>query len=140
MKTRLSTRIACFAPVLFLAACGAAGLDAKSAHDQGKGNRKEYEATFDQAWAAAHAAIKWNEVGGAQDHADDHYIITDPARYDQIGIWVDPEGANKTLVNVVVIDDPNLNGPNEEGVQKDIAKAIELVKAGQPVDKRPKGP
>ena len=123
---------------LGLAACVDA-LDAKSAHDQGKGTIQEYDATYDQAWAAAHAAIVWNQVGAITDHADEHYILTDPARFDQIGVWFDPEGG-KTRVNVVVIDDPHLNGPNEQGVQKDIEAAIQLIKAGQPTDKRPKLP
>ncbi len=64
-------------------------------------------------------------------------MLTDPVHYDQIGIWLAPEG-DKTRVTVVVIDDPHLNGPNEQGVQKDIDAAIQLVKTGQPTDKRPK--
>jgi hypothetical protein len=37
----------------------------------------------------------------------------------------------------VVIDDPNLPGPNEEGVQKDVGLALMQIAAGKPVDKRP---
>jgi hypothetical protein len=116
-----------------------ATLEAKSAHDQGKGTRQVYDATNDQAWAAAHAAIKWNEnqVGVPTDHPDDHYILTDPAHFDQLGIWVEPDAAGKTRVTVVVIDDPTLPGPNEQGVQKDVGAALDLIKAGKPVDKRP---
>jgi len=113
-------------------------LDAKSAHDTGKGTLRVYDATFDQAWSAAHAAISWNQVGAPTDHLDARYLITDPTKFDQIGIWLQPQGADKTQVSVVVIDDPNLPGPNEESVQKDVASAIGLVKAGQPTDKRPK--
>jgi hypothetical protein len=114
-------------------------LDAKSAHDHGKGTNQLYDATYDQAWAAAHAAIVWNQVGAVADHPEEHYLLTDPTNNDQVGVWLTAEG-DKTRVNVVVIDDPHLNGPNEEGVQKDIAAAIQLVKAGQPTDKRPKLP
>jgi hypothetical protein len=112
-------------------------LDAKSAHDTGKGTLRVYAATYDQAWAAAHAAISWNGVGAPTDHTDLHYVITDPTRFDQIGIWLEPEGTDKAHVTVVVIDDPNLPGPNEESVQKDVASALDLIKAGKPTDKRP---
>jgi hypothetical protein len=119
--------------------CGGtdASLEAKSAHDQGKGTTRVYDATNDQTWSAAHVAISWNEVGTPTDHPEGHYLLTDPKHFDQIGIWLQPEGADKTRVNVVVIDDPNLPGPNEEGVQKDIATALGQVKAGQTTAKRP---
>jgi hypothetical protein len=120
-----------------LAGCGPeTKLDAKSAHDTGHGTVHDYEGTYDQLWSAAHAAISWNQVGAPTDHADQHYLITDPAKFDQIGVWLEAEGP-KVHVTVVVIDDPNLPGPNEEGVQKDVAKALELIKAGKPTDKRP---
>ena len=96
-----------------------------------------YDATYAQAWAAAHAAVSWNQVGVPTDYAEEHYLVTDPAKFDQIGVWLESEGADKTHVSVVVIDDPNLPGPNEEGVQKDIASALKQIKAGQPTDKRP---
>jgi hypothetical protein len=112
-------------------------LEAKSAYDQGKGDKHIYEAGFDQAWQAAHVALQWNQVGAATDHTDHHYVITDPTHFDQIGIWVEPDNAQKTRVTVVVIDDPNLPGPNEAAVQKDIATALSLIAAGKPTDKRP---
>jgi hypothetical protein len=123
---------------LALAACNAeTKLDAKSAHDTGHGTVRDYDGTYDQVWAAAHAAISWNEVGAPTDHAAEHYLVTDPAKFDQIGVWLEPQGADKVRVATVVIDDPNLPGPNEEGVQKDIASALSLVKAGQATAKRP---
>jgi hypothetical protein len=134
----------------FLVACSLAGsvllggcdahdtsLEAKSAYDQGKGTKHVYDATYDQAWNAAHAAINWNQVGAVTEHPDQHYFLTDPTHFDQIGVWVAEETPGKTRVTVVVIDDPNLPGPNEEGVQKDIATALGLIQAGKPVDKRP---
>jgi hypothetical protein len=114
-----------------------ASLEAKSAHDQGKGTKHAYDVSYDQAWAAAHVAINWNQVGIATEHPDEHYLITSPVHFDQIGIWLTPQGPTSTLVTVVVIDDPNLPGPNEDGVQKDIATALAQVAAGKPVDKRP---
>jgi hypothetical protein len=134
MNTRLLLLTSTFVGSLLLGACG--DLDAKSAHDAGKGTARVYDATTDQAWTAAHAAVTWNHVGAATDHADEHYFVTDPTHFDQIGVWLTAEG-DKTRVSVVVIDDPNLPGPNEEDVQKDVAKAIDLVKAGKPTDKRP---
>ena len=86
---------------------------------------------------AAHAAVAWNGVGEATDHADEHYLITSPVHFDQIGIWLTPQGPQSTLVTVVVIDDPNLPGPNEEGVHKDIATALAQIAAGKPLTMRP---
>ena len=40
-------------------------------------------------------------------------------------------------MTVVVIDDPNLPGPNEEGVHKDIATALAQIAAGKPLTMRP---
>jgi hypothetical protein len=125
------------ASIAVLTGCGAeTKIDAKSAHDTGHGTVRDYEGTYDQIWAAAHAAISWNEVGTPTDHPDEHYLITDPAKFDQIGIWLEPSGT-KSKVSVVVIDDPTLPGPNEEGVQKDISTALAQIKAGKPTDKRP---
>ena len=121
---------------LFAAACGDSVLDAKSAHDSGKGTIVAYDAPYDQVWAAAHAAVRWNGAGTPADHSDQHYFITDPAHFDQIGVFIEPEG-DKSRVTVVVIDDQSLPGPNEKSVQKDIATALELAKAGKPTDKRP---
>ena len=139
MNTR-SLLVACFlvgSPLLGGCGGGDASLEAKSAHDKGKGTLRVYDATYDQAWAAVHAAISWNQVGTPTDHAAEHYTITDPTHFDQIGVWLEPEGADKARVSVVVIDDPNLPGPSEEGVQKDIATALKLAKDGKPTDKRP---
>jgi hypothetical protein len=123
---------------LALVACGAdASLEAKSAHDQGKGDKHVYDTTYDVAWQAAHVAVQWNQVGAITDHADQHYLQTDPSHFDQIGIWVEPDSPSKTRVTVVVIDDPNLPGPNEASVQKDVATALQLIVSGKPTDKRP---
>lgn len=138
MNTSSLLAACAFVGSLLLGGCGPeTALDAKTAHDTGKGTLRVYDGTYDQVWAAAHAAVSWNQVGVPTDHADQHYLITDPAKFDQIGVWLEPEGTDKVRVVTVVIDDPNLPGPNEEGVEKDIATALKLVKAGQPTDKRP---
>ena len=137
-KRALLVAVCSVAGSLLLGGCGPdTKLDAKSAHDTGHGTVREYDGTYDQVWQASHAAISWNQVGAPADHASEHYLLTDPAKFDQIGVWLEPEGTDKVRVSTVVIDDPNLPGPNEEGVQKDIAIALKLVKAGQPTDKRP---
>jgi hypothetical protein len=138
LSTSLCSVLTVLGAALALGGCGHdTSLEAKSSYDQGKGNKHVYDASRDQAWEAAHAAIRWNNVGTITDHAEDRYMITDPTHFDQIGIWVTSKAAGKTEVTVVVIDDPNLPGPNEDGVQKDVATALGLAAAGKPTDKRP---
>jgi len=48
-----------------------------------------------------------------------------------------PAGPGRTRVTVVVMDDPRLPGPNEQGVMKDISTALTLARNGQSTEKRP---
>lgn len=136
MKT-LTIAVASLVIALSGAACASAALDAKSAHDAGEGTVRMFEATPQEMWTASHAVMKWNPVGAIQNHEPEHYFVTDPSEADQVGIWVEPAGPGKTRVTVVVIDDPNLPGSNEQSVMKDISTALTLARNGQPIDKRP---
>jgi hypothetical protein len=132
--------VATLLPLLLLAtpACGnPTRIDAKSAHDLGHGTRRVLDGSMDQLWLATHAAVSWNEIGAAKDNEAEHSFTTDPARFDQVGVWLEPEGPSRTRVTVVVIDDPNLPGPNEEGVMNDVVTALKLVSSGSPTSKRP---
>ncbi|HEX8789816.1 MAG TPA: hypothetical protein VF765_02610 [Polyangiaceae bacterium] len=122
---------------LSLAACATSALDAKSAHDAGEGTARVFEGTPQDLWTAGHAVMKWNPVGAVANHEAEHYFVTDASDFDQIGIWVEPAGPGKSRVTVVVIDDPNLPGPNEQGVLKDIGTALTLARNGQSAEKRP---
>jgi hypothetical protein len=137
MKTRPIAFIASLVIALSGAACASAALDVKSAHEAGEGTVRVFDGTSQELWAAGHAAAKWSPVGAVQDHEAEHYFVTDPKDFDQIGVWVEPAGPGKTRVTVVVIDDPNLPGPNEAGVMKDIDSALTLARNGQSTDKRP---
>ncbi len=123
-----------------LSACGAEPMNVVTAHDAGRGTTVVYDAPVDQVWTAAHAAIRWADVGKPTDHQerqDQWYVITDPAAADQVGIWLTPEGP-KTRAKILVMDDPGLPGPNESDVKKDVDKALAMIGAGQPIgDKRP---
>jgi hypothetical protein len=118
-------------------ACGYDSLDVKSAHETGRGTSQVFEGTVDQLWTASHAAVAWTQAGAAQDHDNEHYFVTDPTQFDQIGIWLEPQGSDRTRVTLVVVDDPNLPGPNEAGVMRDVASALRLVMSGLPTSKRP---
>lgn len=137
MELRHIAHVSSLALTLSVAACASAALDAKSAHDAGEGSVRILEATPQEVWTAAHAAVKWNPVGAVVNHDAEHYFVTDPSDFDQVGIWVEPAGPGRTRLTVVVIDDPNLPGPNEQGVLKDIDSAIFLARNGQSTDKRP---
>jgi hypothetical protein len=126
--------IVAFAPLVV--ACNAARIDAKSVHDTGGGRARVYSASYEQAWTAAHAAVTWNRAGAANDHAEEHYFVTDDQTYDQVGVWLLPLGTDSTKVTVVVMDQRG-TGPNEEGLLRDIEIAVDRVKSGQAVDKRP---
>ena len=134
--SRRAVVVAALALAPLIVACNAARIDAKSAHDTGGGRSRVYPASYEQAWTAAHAAVSWNRAGAAIDHADEHYFITDDQTYDQVGVWLLPLGTDSTKVTVVVMDQRG-TGPNEEGLLKDIGIAVERVKNGQAVDKRP---
>jgi hypothetical protein len=135
MKTLRLAQVASLS--LALAACTTTALDAKSAHDAGQGTASVFDGTPQELWAAGHAAMKWNPVGAVANHESEHYFVTDPNEFDQVGIWVEPAGPGKTRVTVVVIDDPNLPGPNEQGLLKDIGTAVTLARNGQSTEKRP---
>ena len=137
MKTRTIAFVGSLVTALSGAACASAALDAKSAHDSGEGTVRVFEASTQEMWAASHAVMKWNPVGAVQNHESENYFVTDPSEEDQIGIWVEPAGPGKTRVTVVVMDDPRLPGPNEQGVMKDISTALTLARNGQSTEKRP---
>ena len=118
-------------------ACDSDSLDVKSAYEMGRGTSRVFDGTVGQLWTASHAAVAWTQVGAAQDHDDEHYFVTDPTRFDQIGIWLEPQGNDRTRVTLVVVDDPNLPGPNEAGLMKDVGSALRLVMSGLPTSKRP---
>lgn len=128
--------VGAFAFTSFVVGCNMARIDAKSVHDTGGGRARVYSATYEQTWTAAHAAVSWNRAGAAIDHADEHYFITDDETYDQVGAWLLPLGTDATKVTVVVMVQRG-TGPNEQGLLKDIGIAVERVKGGQAIDKRP---
>jgi hypothetical protein len=137
MQTRHIALIASLITALSGAACTTSAVDAKAAHEAGQGTARVFEGTPQELWVASHAVLKWNPVGAVVDEEPGHYFVTDPKDFDQVGVWVAPAGPGKTRVSVVVIDDPTLPGPNEQGVLKDIDKALVLERNGQPMDKRP---
>jgi hypothetical protein len=124
------------ASALLVAACSSSQVDVKSAHAAGKGTTQNFEATEAELWTAAHAALRWNSVGPAVDHPDEHFVETNATSYDQVGVWFTPN-TTLTSVTVVVMDDPNLPGPSEKEVLKDISTALDLERHNQPLDKRP---
>jgi hypothetical protein len=121
----------------FVVACKGEPMNVESAHEAGRGTIAEYDAPIDQVWTAAHAAIRWANIGKPTDHQDNWHVITDPAAADQVGIWLEAEGPTKTRARVIVMDDPTLPGPDEKDVQKDIGRALALIAEGKPLDKRP---
>lgn len=136
MQTRHVAHLVFLATVTSGIACGSSAVDAKSAHDAGQGTVRVFDGTPQELWDAGHAAVKWNPVGPIVDHGTD-YFVTDPTDFDQIGMWVEPAGPGRTRVTVVVIDDPTLPGPNEQGIIKDVATALALARNGQSTEKRP---
>jgi hypothetical protein len=137
MQTRHIALIASLITALSGAACTSSAVDAKAAHEAGQGSARVFEGTPQELWAASRSVLKWNPVGPVIDEDPGHYFVTDPKDFDQLGVWVEPAGPGKTKVTVVVIDDVNLPGPNEQGMLKDIDSALTLEKNGQRMDKRP---
>jgi hypothetical protein len=130
------------------AGCSPDPVSAISAHNAGHGTAAIYDATFDEAWRAAHIALKWDQAGTPEDHPDRQFVITNhptseaPSFIDQVGVWFEPMGPMKTRVSVVVMSGQEttagVTGPDESSVQKDIAKALGFVQSGGPVpEKRP---
>ena len=119
-----------------------------AAHDNGKGKNAIYDATLDDSWKAAHIALRWDQAGTPEDHQDKGYVITNhpgsaaSSMTDQVGVWFESMNASKTRVSVVVMtgseSTAGVTGPDEETLQRDIAKALALVQGGQPIpEKRP---
>jgi hypothetical protein len=132
---------------LTVVGCGVTPMSAIAAHREGYGTTKIYDATFDQAWQAAHIALAWDGAGTPEDHPERQFVITNhpasegPSFNDQVGVWFRPLGPYKTRVSVVVMTAPepadSIIGPDESSLQKDIAKALALVKSGAPVETAP---
>jgi hypothetical protein len=121
----------------FAVACAGEPMNVESAHAAGRGTIAEYDAPIEQVWTAAHAAIRWANVGKPTDHQENWHLVTDPAAADQVGIWLETEGPTQTRARIIVMDDPTLPGPDEKDVKKDIGKALALIAEGKPLDKRP---
>ncbi len=136
-KRLIAHLVVSIAIALSIPACESSAVDAKSAHDAGEGTVRVFDATPQELWTAGHAAVRWNPVGAIVDHVTEGYFVTDPKDFDQVGMWMEPAGPGKTRVTVVVIDDPTLPGPNEQGFMKDIASALALARNGQSTEKRP---
>jgi hypothetical protein len=151
MRTALLTAPAfvfALAALPALQGCERDPLTAAAAHQAGHGNAAIYDASFDEAWRAAHVALKWDDAGTPQDHLDGRFVVTNnpssagPSLSDQVGVWFEPMDGQKTRVSVVVITgiDPTagITGHDEASVQKDIAKALAYVQSGGPIpEKRP---
>lgn len=126
------------------AGCAFSPLSAIAAHREGRGTTEIYDATFDEAWTAAHIALAWDGAGTPEDHPERQFVITNhpsseaPSFNDQVGIWFRPLGPHRTRVSVVVMTAPepaySIIGPDESSVQKDIARALALVKNGATVE------
>ena len=57
-----------------------------------------------------------------------------------MGVWIDALAPDKQRVNVVVVslNSGDMGGPNERGVQHDIATALSILQRGEtPPTKRP---
>jgi hypothetical protein len=148
MRTPVLVSSALLALSVFATACERDPLTAISAHSAGHGKAAIYDASFEDAWRAAHVALRWDDAGTPQDHFDDRFVVTNnptsegPSLSDQVGVWFESVDANKTRVSVVVITgmEPTAGvvGHDEISVQKDIAKALAYVQSGGPIpDKRP---
>jgi hypothetical protein len=129
--------LALFTASAFVAGCTSESVDVVAAHAAGHGTTRVYDGSLDELWTAAHAALHWSPAGPAQDRRDQWAIITDPAAFDQVGIWLEPINEHTTRVKVVVVDDPRFPGPFEEGVQKDIGTALASERAGASLEHRP---
>jgi len=128
--------------------CSREPMSAIAAHNAGHGTAEVYDASFDEAWKAAHIALHWDQAGTPEDHPERQFVITNhpssdaPSFLDQVGVWFEPIGPMKTRVSVVVMtgqeSTAGVTGPDESSVQKDIAKALAFVQSGAPIpEKRP---
>lgn len=131
-----------FVLLALTAGCGVNPPTAIAAHRAGRGTVKVYDATLEDAWMAAHRALRWEHNGTPEDHLYDApfepFIVTydpdwgpPPGDRDQVGVWFLPEGPTRTLVKVVVMSGiqttAGVVGPDESSVQKDIAEALAQV-------------
>ena len=117
-----------------------------TAHGEGKGTAEVYDATFDDIWIAAHIALHWDAAGTPEDHPAQGYVVTNhpessgPSSLDQVGVWFEPMSPTKTRVKVIVMTGTQYTagivGPDEQTVQRDIAKALALLQNGQPIPRQ----
>ena len=126
--------------ILVTSACaGGAGLgraQVMNDHKEGKGVVRVYPATFDQAWAATEAAMRWNRAEAVEQHKDERYMLAG-ATDGTLAAWLmspgdtAPPGTIKIRVITRKSYPLSLSGPTEEVLHADIQKALAIVKKGQ---------
>jgi hypothetical protein len=134
------TAVAAIATAACTAGCAGTRQDVLSAYQAGDGEVRTYNATFEQTWAAAHAALVWNHAAAIEEHRDQGFMLgTAPAQEwswgASMGIWIDPADARSRRVRAVVSRTlaTNVTAQNETTLLDDMGRALVLEKQGAPL-------
>jgi hypothetical protein len=140
MVTQLTKRLISIIAVLWIAGC-ATLTDVIEEKQEGGGTTKVYPVNNDQAWEIARTVFRWSGTDAIEEHRDQGYMLTSSGMNlvsagAVMGAWVEPVGQEQTRVTVVTkrrIQTNIATTLTETTFHKRFAKAVEIVKAGEPL-------
>jgi hypothetical protein len=143
-RTVGSTCVSGFALVGLLVGCGGSRQDVLQTARSGGGEVRAYDATMDQIWPAARAALLWNHAAAIEEHRDQGYMlgsapVTGWSWGATIGMWFEAPSDGRVLVRAVVSRTvaTNVTAQSEGGLLDDVAKAVALERQGRPLPEEP---
>jgi hypothetical protein len=109
--------------------------------DGTEGTTKVYPVNADQAWEISKKVFRWEGSDAIEEHRDEGYMLTSSGMNmvswgAVMGAWIEPVDEENTKVTVVTKRRISINVATtltESTYHKTFAKAVEIVKKGQPL-------
>lgn len=143
LNSSFRTLLIAIASVLLLGLTGCASLnDVVQAKESGReGTTKDYQVTFDQAWAISKAVFRWEGSDAIEEHREQGYMLTSSGMTflspgTVMGAWVEPSANNAMRVTVVTkrrVQTALVTTLTESTFHRRFAQAVEIVKQGKPL-------
>jgi len=123
--------------LLFIAVGCATMTDVLKGKDEG--TSRSYDVTKDQAWEMAMTVLRWEDCETIEEHKSSGYMLTTigvslVSDGTLVGVWVEPDGEEKTNVTVVTKRKVQTNlatGLTETTFHDRFRQAVDIVKSGK---------
>jgi len=121
--------------------CATMGDVVQHKEDGSEGTTKVYAVTDDQAWEISKKVFRWEGADAIEEHRSEGYMLTSSGMNlvswgAVMGAWIEPVDKENTKVTVVTKRRISINIATtltEGTYHKTFAKAVEIVKKGQPL-------